>query len=111
MVLVVGAGGMTGVRSVQIPAPWIDPALARELHIALVRDPDLRCPSAGDLALSLEMAVGFDAARAHVDGSRIALVSETMRRHIAPRARLASSWDELLRRAPLVVLFGAMEPR
>ncbi len=97
MAIVVDVGGTKRVRSVQIPAPWIDPKVARVLHGALVRDPELRCPSADEMALALEMAVGFDAARRPVHAGDVVGVPDAVRAAAAPVARLPASWSELLR--------------
>src|SRR6185503_19162869 len=45
-------------QPLQDHAPWIDPALARAIHAALVRDPARRCASARDFADSLRAFTG-----------------------------------------------------
>ena len=75
-----------------MPAP-----VARIVHAALLRDPTLRCPSVGELALALDMAVGIDTSRRRVPRESLRPLPEAARRAAAPRAERASSWDELLR--------------
>jgi serine/threonine protein kinase len=93
----------------QDAAPWVAPSVARIVHAALLRDREARCPSAVELALALDTAVGIDASRAHV--ARSALVAPAAARRttdlpapasagprvVAPRASLVPSWSELLR--------------
>lgn len=81
----------------QAAAPWVPPALARIVHAALLRDPARRCPSAAELALALDMAVGIDASRAAVHVASLRPLSDTTRARLSPKADLASSWDDLLR--------------
>ncbi len=97
LALIVEVTGSKGVRSVQVPAPWVQPAVARVIHSGLVRDPALRCPSAGELALALEMAVGFDAANAKVTASMLKAVPDATRAQRAPVAHMPTSWADLLR--------------
>jgi serine/threonine-protein kinase len=97
LALVLEITGSRGVKPLQDVAPWIDPRLARAVHGALVRDPSLRCPSVGELALALRMAVGFDAAETTVTPAALRGVSTEQKSKIAERASLPSSWDELLR--------------
>jgi serine/threonine-protein kinase len=95
LALVLEITGSRGVKPLQDAAPWIDPRLARAVHGALVRDPEQRCPSIGELALALRMAIGFDAAGEPVKELRGVTAEE--RAHAAERAQLPSSWEELLR--------------
>jgi serine/threonine-protein kinase len=81
----------------QEAAPWVTPALARIVHAALLRDPNARCPSVGELALALDMAVGIDTSRASVTRAQLCAVTDERRRAVQPRAELAASWDDLLR--------------
>lgn len=77
-------------------APWVSPAVARIVHAALLRDPRARCPTASELALALDMAVGIDASRAAVTLDRLRPPSESTRRTLSPRAPHAASWEDLL---------------
>jgi serine/threonine-protein kinase len=97
MQLVLELTGPAGVPSVQDKAPWIDPHLARVVHGALVTDPAQRCPSVDELALALEMAVGFDVARARVRPEQVRSLARERRSVRAARAELPASWDDLLR--------------
>ena len=81
----------------QDAAPWVPPAVARIVHAALLRDPQVRCPSVGEFALALDMAVGIDASRRAVGREFLGPVSEATRRRVAGRAEHVSSWDDLLR--------------
>lgn len=84
------------VPPIQNFAPWIEGRLARALHSALIRDPALRCPSALEWRLALEMAIGVDAARAPIKPGMLA----PMQRHGVPPApvvRMPSTWSEMLR--------------
>ena len=81
----------------QDAAPWVPPAIARIVHAALLRDPQTRCPSVGELALALDMAVGIDASRRPVARESLRPVSEETRQAVAGRAERVSSWDDLLR--------------
>jgi serine/threonine-protein kinase len=83
--------------SLQETAPWVDPAVARIVHAALLRDPAVRCPSASELALALDMALGIDASRRPVRRSDLAAASKTTQATLSPRAQLVVSWEELLR--------------
>jgi len=82
---------------IQDVAPWVPPSVARIVHAALLRDPDARCPSAAELGLALDGAVGIDVSRRPVSNDALRAVSETERRVVAPRAELVACWDELLR--------------
>jgi serine/threonine-protein kinase len=82
---------------VQEAAPWVAPQIARIVHAALKRDPSARCPSAQELALALDFAVGIDASRRPVTRAALRQVSDTTRRGVAPVADLPASWEELLR--------------
>jgi serine/threonine-protein kinase len=97
LALVLEVTGSRGVKPLQDSAPWVDAPLARAVHGALVRDPSLRCPSIGELALALRMAIGFDAAGAKVRAGGLRGVSAEEKARIAPRAEIPASWDELLR--------------
>jgi serine/threonine-protein kinase len=78
----------------QDAAPWVSPAVTRIVHGALLRDPQARCPSASELALALDMAVGIDTSRRPITPE--ALVAG-VRRGPSQRAPLAASWEDLLR--------------
>jgi serine/threonine-protein kinase len=82
---------------IQDTAPWVPAPVARIVHAALLREPALRCPSVGELALALDMAVGIDASRRRVARDSLRPLPEAQRRSHAPRAERAASWDELLR--------------
>lgn len=81
----------------QEAAPWVPPRVARIVHAALKRDPAARCPSAQELALALDFAIGIDASRRPVPRAALRPVSDTTRRRLAPAAELPASWEELLR--------------
>jgi serine/threonine-protein kinase len=81
----------------QDAAPWVPAPLARIVHAALLREPELRCPNVSELALALDMAVGIDASRAPIPPGALLPPSERTRAMVAPRAKLARSWDDLLR--------------
>ena len=81
----------------QDAAPWVAPQIARIVHAALKRDPAARCPSAQELALALDFAIGIDASRRPVTRGALRPVSDATRRKLAPAADLPSSWEELLR--------------
>jgi serine/threonine-protein kinase len=83
--------------SLQDAAPWVPPAVARIVHAALLREPALRCPSASELALALDMAVGIDASRRPLTVDALRPVSDTTRGTLSQRTQLAASWEELLR--------------
>ncbi|HEX8795680.1 MAG TPA: serine/threonine-protein kinase [Polyangiaceae bacterium] len=83
--------------SLQEAAPWVPAQVARIVHAALKRDPGARCPSALELALALDFAVGIDASRRPVTGAALRPLSDTTRARLAPVAELPSSWEELLR--------------
>ena len=80
-------------------APWVPPAVTRIVHAALLRDPAVRCPSVGELAIALDTGVGIDASRRPIARSALASLSDATRAGgaVADRARLVGSWDELLR--------------
>ena len=82
---------------IQAAAPWVPAPVARIVHAALLKDPATRCPSAGELALALDMAVGIDASRRAVTRADLRPASEATKATLSPRAQLASSWEELLR--------------
>jgi serine/threonine protein kinase len=96
MALVLELTGPAGVPTLQRTAPWIDPAVARVVHGALIRELELRCPSMAELALALEMAAGVDVARAPIATSAVRGVSDETRRTRADVAELPASWDDLL---------------
>ena len=81
----------------QDSAPWVPAPVARIVHAALLRDPAARCPSVGELALALDMAVGIDASRRPIAREALRPASDVTRRVAAPRAEQVGSWDELLR--------------
>ncbi len=82
---------------VQAAAPWVPAAVARIVHAALLRDPARRCPSASELALALDMAVGIDTSRAAVPVASLRTAPDMTRQGASPRAALAASWEEVLR--------------
>jgi serine/threonine protein kinase len=90
---------LTGRESphLQEAAPWVSPQLARIVHAALLRDPQTRCPSVGELALALDMAVGIDTSRRAIARAELRAITDERRRETQPRAELAASWDDLLR--------------
>jgi serine/threonine protein kinase len=81
----------------QDAAPWVPAAVARIVHAALLREPSARCPSIGELALALDMAVGIDASRRPVSRDSLRSASEATRAMVARRAERVGSWDDLLR--------------
>ncbi len=78
-------------------APWVPPTIARIVHAALLREARLRCPSASELALALDMGVGIDASRRPLTADMLGPVSDATRRTLSQKAPLAASWEELLR--------------
>jgi serine/threonine protein kinase len=78
-------------------APWVAPQVTRIVHAALERDPAARCPSATELALALDMAVGIDTSRRPVPLAALRALPEERRRTLSARAELAASWEDLLR--------------
>jgi serine/threonine-protein kinase len=89
--------GQAAVPSVQQAAPWVTPPLARVVHAALLRVPDTRWPSLGELELGLTSAMGFQVANAPLYPASLAPVSQATRSAAAPRAELPAHWEELLR--------------
>jgi eukaryotic-like serine/threonine-protein kinase len=83
--------------SLQDAAPWVPAPVARIVHAALLRDPSARCPSVGELALALDMAVGIDASRRPVAVAALRPASEVTRAAVVPRAEPVASWDQILR--------------
>jgi serine/threonine-protein kinase len=81
----------------QDSAPWVGAPVARIVHAALLREPALRCPSVGELALALDMAVGIDTSRRKVARDSLCPVSEATRRARAQGAERVSCWEDLLR--------------
>jgi eukaryotic-like serine/threonine-protein kinase len=81
----------------QEAAAWVEPQVARIVHAALKRDPVARCPTAQELALALDFAIGIDTSRRPVPRAALRPVSDTTRTRLAPAAELPSSWEELLR--------------
>jgi serine/threonine-protein kinase len=81
----------------QDAAPWIPAPLARIVHAALLREPELRCPNVSELALALDMAVGIDASRAAIPRAALLPPSGRTQSRVEARAKLARSWDDLLR--------------
>jgi len=84
----------------QDAAPWVSPAVTRIVHGALLRDPQARCPSASELALALDMAVGIDTSRRPITPEALvahATLEAGVRRTPSQRAPLAASWEDLLR--------------
>jgi serine/threonine-protein kinase len=81
----------------QDAAPWVEAPIARVVHAALIRDRAARCPSARELSLALEGAIGIDACRAAIDPRAVRAASAAERGRVAARAELPQSWDEVLR--------------
>jgi serine/threonine-protein kinase len=81
----------------QDAAPWVAAPLARIVHAALLREPDVRCPNVSELALALDMAVGIDSSRGPVAWEALCRVSAKTEATCARRAELAASWEDLLR--------------
>jgi serine/threonine-protein kinase len=81
----------------QDAAPWVPAPVARIVHAALLREPAVRCPSVGELALALDSAVGIDASRRPVLRESLRSASEATKATVARRAEPVSSWDDLLR--------------
>jgi serine/threonine-protein kinase len=81
----------------QDAAPWVPAPLARIVHAALLREPEVRCPNVSELALALDMAVGIDASRGPVTRESLRPVSAKTEAQRAGRAELAASWQDLLR--------------
>jgi serine/threonine-protein kinase len=78
-------------------APWVGAPLARIVHAALLREPDVRCPNVSELALALDMAVGIDSSRGPVAWEALRRVSRATEDKYGRRAELATSWEDLLR--------------
>ena len=76
------------VPHIQDRAPWVEAGLARAVHRALVRDPNLRPPTVEDFADRLRRFSGGDEL---LDESRITRVSTEMRQRVEGRADLALS--------------------
>ena len=76
------------VPHIQDRAPWIDAGLARAVHRALNRDPNLRSSSMEDFADRIRRFSGGDEL---LDESRITRVSTEVRQRIEGRADLALS--------------------
>jgi hypothetical protein len=83
--------------SLQLAAPWVPAPVARIVHAALLREPAVRCPSVGELALALDMAVGIDVSRGKIPLDALRPASDATRAGRAERAEPVTSWDELLR--------------
>jgi serine/threonine-protein kinase len=86
------------VPALQLAAPWVAPELARVVHGALLRDLDLRCPSAFELELALTTVLGVDRIEVPLPEDDLAPVAYARRVKVAPRAQLPESWEELLRK-------------
>ena len=87
-----------GVPPLQDVAPWVDPRVARVVHAALIRGVDARWPNVSELVLGLEMAVGFDVARAPLAVSSLDHgLSEELRAVAAPKMPMPLHWEEMLR--------------
>jgi len=82
------------VPHVQDRAPWIEAGLARAVHRALHRDPNLRPPTIEDFADRLRRFSGGDEL---LDESRITRVPTEMRQRVEGRADLALSVAPLAR--------------
>ena len=83
--------------SLQDSAPWVSPEVTRIVHAALLRDSGARCPTVGEFALALDMAVGIDSSRQPVTRQSLRPLSEAMKGTLAPRATLPSYWEDVLR--------------
>lgn len=97
MAFLVSVAKEGGVPPLQDLAPWIPPRLARTVHGALLRDPARRCPSAVELRLGLEMALGWDASHRAVHRADLAAASAATRAAVQPKAALPRAWIDLLR--------------
>ena len=76
------------VPHIQDRAPWVEAGLARAVHRALSRDPDLRPPTVEDFADRLRRFSGGDEL---LDETRITRVSTEMRQRVEGRADLELS--------------------
>ncbi len=76
------------VPHIQDRAPWVDAGLARAVHKALNRDPNLRPATVEDFADRLRRFSGGDEL---LDNSRITRVSSEMQKRVEGRADLALS--------------------
>ena len=76
------------VPHLQDRAPWVEAGLARAVHRALIRDPNLRPPTVEDFADRLRRFSGGDEL---LDETRITRVSTEMRQRVEGRADLAVS--------------------
>jgi len=82
------------VPHIQDRAPWVEAGLARAVHRALNRDPNLRPPTVEDFADRLRRFSGGDEL---LDETRITRVSTEMRQRVEGRADLALSVAPLSR--------------
>jgi eukaryotic-like serine/threonine-protein kinase len=89
--------GQAQVPHLQQAAPWVPPPIARVVHAALLRLPDARWPSVGELELGLTTAAGFQIAHAPIYRASLAPVSQSTRSDVTPRAMLPAHWQEMLR--------------
>ena len=76
------------VPHIQDRAPWVEAGLARAVHRALIRDPNLRPATIEDFADRLRRFSGGDEL---LDDARITRVSSEMRQRVEGRADLALS--------------------
>lgn len=88
--------GAATVPPLQDAAPWVPPAVARAVHAALLRAPEARWPTVGELELGLTMAAGFEVANAPLYRASLVRASKATRAETAPRATLPTHWEELL---------------
>lgn len=90
--------GAAQVPPLQRAAPWVSPEIARVVHAALLRKPEARWPSVGELELGLAGAVGYDTIDMTLTRAHLEALPEGARHIEAEKADIPRSWDDLLRR-------------
>jgi serine/threonine protein kinase len=75
---------------IQDRAPWVDAGLAQVVHGGLLRDVDLRCPSAEELASALEP---FTARSIELNAMMLEPVPAVLRAARAGRSRRVEMWE------------------
>lgn len=89
--------GKHRIAPLQSRAPWVAAPIARVVQAAILRDKDARIPDLGELALALEMAVGYELARREVKFAELIPFPEDRRAIVASPATPIGHWQELLR--------------
>lgn len=89
--------GQHKLAPLQSRAPWVAGPVARVVHASILRDKDARIPDLGELALALEMAVGYELARRDVHLSDMVAFADDRKTFRAAAAAPIMHWQELLR--------------